>query len=181
MVDQRRRTILKALGGASTLALGGVGMASARKGRRKGASAEKNLVETAIALNNSGPYAGAFDELIAAVTAAGLADDLSDPDVQLTVFAPVDAGFENVYAADNGIDEAADVPAGVLLYHVTRGRRYASSVLGAPRLRMLTGDFVTQSEGVLNGGQAEIFVTDVEASNGVIHAIEPGSPGVLLP
>lgn len=178
MKDYSRRTVLKSVGGAGTLlTIGGVGTAAARNGKRQGASGDKNLVEKAIALNSSGPYAGMFDELIAAVIANNLDDDLSDPDVQYTVFAPTDDAFEAVYAADNGIDEAADVPASVLLYHVTEGRRYSQSVVNAPRIEMLTGQDVTVDGTTLNDGQAEIIATDIEASNGVIHAID----GVLLP
>lgn len=182
---QKRRTVLKQLGaGIATLGIGS-SVVSARghrgRARKKGASAEKNLVEKTIELNNSGPYAGMFDELIAAVTNAGLVGALSDPNSQLTVFAPVDAGFETVYGADNGINDATDVPSGVLLYHVTKGRRYARSVVNAPQIKMLSGGTVTVDGTTLNDGQAEIAATDIEASNGVIHAIAPGNPGVLIP
>lgn len=179
MIDKSRRTALKTIG-STVLLTAGVGTTTARR-QREGASADKNLVETAIALNESGPYAGAFDELIAAVVDTGLDETLSSEDDQFTVFAPIDAGFENVYEADNGIDDATDVPAGILLYHVTDGRRYARSVINVSEIEMLNGGTVTVDGTTLNGGQAEIFVTDVEASNGVIHAIEPGNPGVLIP
>lgn len=169
-----RRRLLKTLGSAGVIAVGGVGAASARTG----ASADENLVEKTIALNESGAYAGEFDELIAAVTAnPAVLDALQDPDDQLTVFAPVDAGFENI-----GV-EGADVSANILQYHVTNGRRYAASVTNAPRLRMLNGGTVMVDDTVLNGDQAEIIATNIEASNGVIHAIGPvdDENGVLLP
>jgi uncharacterized surface protein with fasciclin (FAS1) repeats len=180
-----RRTVLGGIATGITALGASAGVAAAgghggSNGRRKGASADKNLVEKTVELNSSGPFAGRFDELIDAVTAAGLVDALSGPDTQLTVFAPVDAGFENVYQASDTIDEAADVPAGVLLYHVTNGRRYERSVVNAPAIKMLTGGTVTVDGTTLNDGQAEIIATDVEASNGVIHAIAPGDPGVLL-
>ncbi|MEF8814958.1 MAG: fasciclin domain-containing protein [Halovenus sp.] len=179
MIDPQRRRVLRTLGIGTAALIGGVGTATARP--PQGASAEKNLVETAIALNDSGQYAGAFDELIDAVVNTGLDATLSDEDEQFTVFAPIDDGFENVYAADNGIDDATDVPAGILLYHVTDGRRYSPSVVNASEIEMLNGGTVTVDDTTLNGGQAEIFVTNVEASNGLIHAIEPGNPGVLIP
>jgi uncharacterized surface protein with fasciclin (FAS1) repeats len=178
MAELPRRSVLKAVGAGTVLTVGGVGVAGAKGGRRKGASAEKNLVEKAIELNDSGPYAGQFDELIAAVTAnPSVESALTDPDDQLTVFAPVDEGFENLGVA------GADVSADVLLYHVTNGRRYESSVVNAPRLRMLDGGTVTVDGTLLNTDQAEIVATNVEASNGVIHAIGPvdGENGVLLP
>lgn len=159
------------------LTVGGTGVATARNGRRDGASGEKNLVETAVELNDSGPFAGRFDELIAAVQANPAVLDALTGSRQLTVFAPVDAGFENLGVA------GADVDASVLLYHVTNGRRYASSVVNAPRLRMLDGNTVEVDGTRLNAGQAEIVATNVEASNGVVHAIGPvdGENGVLLP
>lgn len=177
MVEIPRRTMLKTIGTGALLSVGGVGVAAARKGKRQGASAGLNLLDTALSLNSSGPFAGEFDELVAAVTAnPGVAALLSDPDVQVTVFAPVDAGFDNIGVA------GGDVSADILEYHVTRGRRYAKSVVRAPRLRMLNG-VVAVDGTVLNDGQAEIVVTNVEASNGVIHAIGPvdgGSEGGVL-
>lgn len=157
----------------AAFALGGVGTASARQ--KQGASAEPTLVELALAANESGPYAGQFDVLIAALVAKpDLLETLNTRRGQYTVFAPVDAAFEAV-----GFDEenADEVPAEILLHHLTRGRRYAKSVLASPRLRMVNRDFVTQDGGVLNDGQATVVATDFEASNGVLHAID----GVLLP
>jgi uncharacterized surface protein with fasciclin (FAS1) repeats len=50
-------------------------------------------------------------------------------------------------------------------------------VIRAPRVRMLNEAFVHVDGTELNGGQATIVGTDVEASNGVVHVID----GVLLP
>lgn len=87
-------------------------------------------MDRAVELTSSGPYAGMFDELIAAVTA-----------------------------------------------------EQNESVFDAPRLRMLDGGTVAVDGTLLNTDQAEIVATNVEASNGVIHAIGPvdGDNGVLLP
>ena len=65
----------------------------------------------------------------------------------------------------------------MLLYHVTEGRRYASSVVNAPAVEMLNSESVTVDGTTLNEGQATIAGTDIEASNGVVHVID----GVLLP
>jgi len=147
-----------------------------------------NLVDVAVAVNSEGPYAGAFDTLIAAVLAA-------DPAVvqtltgngQHTVFAPTDTAFLNLgITADNLGDLLADGTLTVeslteiLLYHVVHGRRYAEDVLASEQIRMLNGGFVHQAGGVLTdnqGGMATIIVTDVPAANGVIHAID----AVLIP
>jgi len=148
----------------------------------KKAAKTPSLVDVAIAVNTSGPYAGSFDTLIAGVLAA-------DPAVlrtltsraQYTVFAPTDAAFAKL-----GLDETSigTVPqaalTNILLYHVAYGRRYAADVIASDQIRMLNGGFVSQSGGVLTdaqGGMSTIIVTDVEATNGVIHAID----SVLLP
>lgn len=137
--------------------------------------AENSIVDVAIAVNSSGPFAGSFDVLIAAVVEAGLADDLSAKG-QRTVFAPTDDAF-----AELGLDESnigtlsRDALVNILLYHVANGRLYAEDVVTKERLRMLNGDF-TEIDGATIDGE-NIIVTDVEAGNGIIHAID----GVLLP
>ena len=140
------------------------------------------IVDVAIAVNSEGPFAGSFDTLIAAVLAA-------DPAVlatltgngQFTVFAPTDDAF-----AALGLDEYTigsldqDVLTDILLYHVARGRRYASDILDSKRIRTLNRGFLMQDGGVLTDNlsrEANIIVTDVEAGNGIIHAID----AVVLP
>jgi uncharacterized surface protein with fasciclin (FAS1) repeats len=140
------------------------------------------VVDVAIAINSEGPFAGQFDTLIAAVLAADPAvlETLSG-NGQFTVFAPTDDAFatlditpENVGELDQGF--LTDV----LLYHVARGRRYSSAVLGSTRIRVLYRSFLYQDSGTLMdnlGREANIIVTDVEAANGIIHAID----AVVLP
>jgi uncharacterized surface protein with fasciclin (FAS1) repeats len=144
------------------------------------------IVDVAIAVNSEGPYAGAFDTLIAAVLAA-------DPAVlntltgngQFTVFAPTDDAFAALGLDENNVGTAlsqADLTA-VLLYHVAPGRRYSPDVLDSDRIRTLLkgkNGFLFQDGGVLTdnlGREANIIVTDVPAANGVIHAID----AVVLP
>ena len=153
------------------------GLAVAKK-----AAKTPSLVDVAIAVNSSGPYAGSFDTLIAAVLAA-------DPIVlktlssrgQYTVFAPTDDAFAalGLDAANIGTVPQADLT-NILLYHVAYGRRYAEAVIWSDQIRMINGGFVAQYEGVLTDAQgrdATIIVTDVPASNGLIHVID----SVLLP
>lgn len=143
------------------------------------------IVDVAIAVNSSGPYAGMFDTLIAAVLAA-------DPAVvatlsgngQHTVFAPTDDAFLLLNLdPDNVGDLPQEFLTAVLLYHVAPGRRYAEDVLDSYRIRtILKGKdgFLMQDGGVLTdnlGGKANIIVTDVEAANGIIHVID----AVVLP
>ena len=178
MVDPRRRTVLKALGSAGALAVGGVGTAAAQgRGRREGASAGENIVQIA-------KDTPALSTLVDAVVAAGLADDLSG-DRQLTVFAPTNQAFADLLAATpygSLSDIPVDVLQNVLLYHVTAGRRYSESVLGAPEIEMLNGETVTVDGTTLNEGRAgeaelKLDLIDIEASNGVVHVID----AVLLP
>lgn len=142
-----------------------------------------NIVEVLVAANApGGAYEGQFDTLIAAVLVADpvVASTLSGVG-QFTVFGPTDAAF-----AAAGLDESnvGTLDQGtlteILLYHVSQGRRASNSVLGASRLRMLSGGFLRQAGGVLTdnlGRTANIIVTDVAASNGIIHAID----AVVLP
>ena len=136
------------------------------------------IVDTAIAVNAS---TGEFDELIAAVVRAGLVDAL-DGRRQLTVFAPTDAAFEQLYAT-LGVGGVGDIPVAtlraVLLHHVAPGERFSGDVVASTRVRTLNRDFVFPS---VNGGSAyvdgaAILLADVDASNGVIHVID----SVLLP
>jgi len=70
----------------------------------------------------------------------------------------------------------------ILLYHVVNGRRDSNDVIGSTQLRTLQGGFLRQDSGTLidnntDSFNANIIVTDVPASNGIIHAID----AVLLP
>lgn len=175
MADMNRRNVLKAVGGAGILLTTGVGTAAARNGRRQGASGDKTIVDIAAGDDR-------FETLVAAVQEAGLVDTLSG-NRQLTVFAPTDAAFEDL-ADSLGMDVAdlleLDNLGAILTFHVTPGRRYASSVVNAPRLPTLNGESIDVDGTVLEPGEddeANIIVTDIEASNGVIHAID----SVLLP
>lgn len=141
-----------------------------------------SIVDVAISVNTSGPYAGSFDTLIAAVLAAdpGVVATLSG-NGQRTVFAPTDDAFAELGldASNIGTLDKA-VLTDILLYHVANGRRDSQSVVDSSRIRMLDGGFVFQSGGVLTdnlGRKTNIIVTDVGAANGVIHAIDR----VLLP
>lgn len=151
----------------------------------------QTLVDVAVAVNSSGPYAGSFDTLIAAVTATPSVASILNGNGQRTVFAPTDAAFEAL-ASELGLTVAQlvdfllanpDYLEDVLLYHIAHGRLYAEDVLPKSRINMLTKGrrgFLFQDSGVLTdnlGRTANIIVTDVEAANGIIHAID----AVVLP
>lgn len=170
-----RRSVLKGFGTGVAIVAAGTGTVAGRgPGRgRKGASAEKGIVATADELG--------FSTLLTAVNNADpvVAQTLTNDD-QYTVFAPTNEAFENFFAT---VEEATGLTAGdlledpnnlltnTLLFHVTGGRRYAASVVNAPEVQTLLGEPVSV-DGTELDGRAEITATNVEASNGVIHAID---------
>jgi uncharacterized surface protein with fasciclin (FAS1) repeats len=89
---------------------------------------------------------------------------------QLTVFSPTDEAFDEVL--DIGPDDVGDVNdtqlLTILTYHVTPGRRYERSVVNASMIPTLNGARI-DVDSELSG---EIVATDVEASNGLLHAID---------
>jgi transforming growth factor-beta-induced protein len=165
------RRIIALMSAASVAAMLFAGPVSARQ-------PGPTIVGTAIAVNAA---TGEFDELIAAVSRAGLVDALNG-NRQFTVFAPTDAAFEELYTAlgVGGIDEIPlDTLTAVLLHHVAPGERFSGDVVTSTRVRTLNRDFLAPS---VEGGaafvdDAQIVIADVDVSNGVIHVID----SVLVP
>jgi uncharacterized surface protein with fasciclin (FAS1) repeats len=120
---------------------------------------------------------GSFETLVAALDAAGLVETLSG-EGEFTVFAPTDDAFA---ALPEGTVEAllADIPAltDILLFHVADGKLMASDVLSRSIIPTLQGQFLDVDAENLTINGAGIAVTDIEASNGVIHVID----AVVLP
>jgi uncharacterized surface protein with fasciclin (FAS1) repeats len=122
---------------------------------------------------------GRFTTLVAAVQAAGLVDALKG-EGPLTVFAPTDDAFA---ALPEGTVEAllADIPAltDILLYHVVEGKVMASDVVELSNAMTLQGQYVDikLEDGKVMIDNAQVIITDIEASNGVIHVID----AVILP
>jgi uncharacterized surface protein with fasciclin (FAS1) repeats len=172
-----RRLTLALLTGALA-----VGVVAAPAAAKQPDTSGSNIVDTAIALNSSGPYKGAFDTLIELVVQLDLAGPLSQRG-QLTVFAPTDDAFylslgltaDTVDDAIKSMGKAAVTD--VVLYHVAKGERDAAEVLGSSQIRMLNGDFAKVDAAAVTIDGAPIIVTNVEASNGIIHAVGK----VLLP
>lgn len=130
-----------------------------------------DIVDTAVANGN-------FTTLVAAVQAAGLVDTLKGPG-PFTVFAPTDAAFAALPAGTvEGL--LADIPAltGVLTYHVLPGAVASSALSEGLTAATVNGANVTFT--LANGPQingANIVMTDIQTSNGVIHVID----AVILP
>lgn len=129
-----------------------------------------------------------FSTLVTAVTAAGLGDTLNGAG-PFTVFAPTNDAFAKVDKATlDGLlkPESKDALTGLLTYHVVPGKLMAADVAkaisdggGKAELTTVQGQKLTASldsdKVVLtdaNGGKSAITMTDVAASNGVIHAID---------
>jgi uncharacterized surface protein with fasciclin (FAS1) repeats len=164
-----RRSILTALLGLAMAAL-----TVSPRVQAEGASAPKDIVDTAVA-------AGSFKTLAAALQAAGLVDALKAKG-PFTVFAPTDAAFAKLPAGtlDNLLKpENKEKLKGILLYHVVSGKVMAGDIKGEIKPATLEGaalDIKAAGGGVTVNG-AKVTGADVVASNGVIHVID----AVVLP
>lgn len=146
---------------------------------------EQNIVE--LAQGNAD-----LSSLVAAATRAGLVDELSDENSNLTVFAPTNAAF-SAFLTANGFASVDEVPVDlltqILLNHVvgselkaadlTTGYVSTLATFGATTANISL--FVNTSGGVTLNGGAAVATADVDASNGVVHVIDEviGLPTVV--
>ncbi|MES1221407.1 MAG: fasciclin domain-containing protein [Bacteroidota bacterium] len=141
----------------------------------------KNIVENAV---NSKDHT----TLVAAVKAAGLVETLQSSG-PFTVFAPTNAAFDML---PKGTVESLVKPenkaklTGILTYHVVAGRlgtkeldEWIKKGKGTAELTTVAGGklWVMKKNGKYwlkdeNGGMAEITISNVYQSNGVIHVID---------
>lgn len=143
-------------------------------------AAEGDIVDTAAA-------AGEFNTLITAVQAAELEETLRG-EGPYTVLAPTDEAFEAL--PDGTLDGLLADPTGdladILKYHVIEGAVMADDVAGMDGETVATvqgeeltievdGDNVSFVDAT--GNSSQVTMADVEATNGVIHALD----GVLMP
>jgi len=154
---------------AAVTAMGlAIGVMSAR------AAAEKDIIDTAVS-------AGQFKTLAKALNAAGLVNTLKGPG-PFTVFAPTDEAFAKL---PPGTIEALlkkenkDQLTAILTYHVVPGEVMAAEVVTLKKAKTVNGKTVrvVMSDGNVMINNAKVTVTDVPASNGVIHIID----SVMLP
>ena len=129
-----------------------------------------------------------FTTLVAAVKAAGLVDVLNS-DGPFTVFAPVNDAFAKLpegTVASLLKPENKKMLTAILTYHVVAGKFVAKDVVKA--IQDNNGKFVVKTvqggelTASLQGGNviltdvkgntSKVILTDVDASNGVIHAID---------
>jgi transforming growth factor-beta-induced protein len=124
---------------------------------------------------------GRFTTLVAALDAAGLVDTL-DGEGEFTVFAPVDDAFAAL--PEGTVETLLEDPQGdltnILLYHVVEGAIPAETVVtldSAPTLQGSDVHITVTDDGVFLNDTVKVILTDVLASNGIIHVID----GVLIP
>ncbi|MBI1270249.1 fasciclin domain-containing protein [bacterium] len=145
---------------------------STKKDVKSQASAEKDIVDTAVG-------AGNFSTLAKALDAAGLVETLKG-EGPFTVFAPDDAAFSRVPSeALKSLLADKDKLIKVLTYHVVSGEVPAKKVVKLKSAKTLEGSDVSikkQGDKVLIG-DADVTATDIKCSNGVIHVIDK----VLMP
>lgn len=145
------------------------------------APAQETIVGVAVGNEN-------FSTLVTAVKAAGLVETLSGTG-PFTVFAPTNDAFAKLPEGTVGTlvkPENKAMLTDILTYHVVSGKVMASDVVAA--IKANNGSFETNTvmgekitlmmdgENVVikdaKGGKSVIIMTDVAASNGVIHAID---------
>jgi uncharacterized surface protein with fasciclin (FAS1) repeats len=132
-----------------------------------------------------------FSTLVAALTRADLTADfvsILSGTGPFTVFAPTNDAFQALLDSNPSWNELADIPVAtleaVLKYHVVAGANVLSSTLtdGQVVTSFEGSDFTINTVGGAtitdaNGNVVNIIATDVQGSNGVVHAIS----GVILP
>ena len=135
---------------------------------------QADIVDTAIA-------DGRFKTFVAALQAAELVETLKAPGT-FTVFAPTDEAFAKL--PPGTLDELLKPEnnqklANILLYHVLPSKVMAEKVVKLTDARTALGQNVTfkvdMNKVYIN--DAQIVITDIETSNGVIHVIDT----VILP
>ena len=123
---------------------------------------------------------GRFDTLVSALVRVGLDTVVSDPDGKFTVFAPTDDAFTalGINLGTLTDEQLTDI----LLYHVVSGKEInasAATAIAGNKVEMANTEELSLS---LTGSElfanlSSIVVPNVDASNGIIHAIDT----VMLP
>ncbi len=176
---------LTAIAAATGLAL----TAFAGSADAKGKPGDANIVEIASAVNAD---TGEFTTLLTAATCPafdGAIVAALTSDDKVTLFAPTDAAFAGLGLTADNVCSALEPAAlaNVLTYHVTDGRRFSNSLFNKKNSKdvaMLNGgeimtnaDLTISTSSDQTVGFPSLDLIDINASNGVIHAIDT----VMLP
>jgi transforming growth factor-beta-induced protein len=122
---------------------------------------------------------GRFETLVTAVKAADLVGTLKG-DGPFTVLAPTDDAFAKLPAGTvEGLLEDIPTLKNILLYHVVPGKVMSSQVVKLSDADTALGKkvMIKVVDGKVMVNDAQVIITDIEASNGVIHVID----SVILP
>jgi len=128
-----------------------------------------------------------FGILKAAIDKAGLTEALSNPDADVTVFAPTDTAFEALGLSEDellGLDNLANI----LKYHVIVGKKTSDDLRNGVVLGRSNGEIATTLFGpeleVSVDGDDELLINgvmitwpDLQAENGIVHAVN----AVIMP
>jgi uncharacterized surface protein with fasciclin (FAS1) repeats len=130
-----------------------------------------DIVDTAMS-------AGTFSTLVAAVTAAGLADTLKSTG-PFTVFAPTDDAFSKLPSGTvEALLEDILTLRKILEYHVVAGKVMAADVVKLKTAKTVEGsDVKIDASNGVKVNNATVVRPDIDTENGVIHVIDT----VLLP
>ncbi|WP_425613692.1 fasciclin domain-containing protein [Anatilimnocola sp. NA78] len=150
-----------------------VAIAGLAQAAEPAASAQKDIVDTAVA-------AGSFKTLAAALKAAGLVDTLKGAG-PFTVFAPTDEAFAKLPKGTVETllkPENKDKLVAILTYHVVPGKVMAADVVKVKDAKTVQGQsvMVNTADGV-KINDSKVTKADIACSNGVIHVIDT----VLMP
>lgn len=138
-------------------------------------TADADIVDTAVAN-------GSFKTLVAAVQAADLVDALKG-DGPFTVFAPTDDAFAKLPAGTLETllkPENKEKLQSILTYHVVPAKVLAADVAdGASAPTLLADNSLSFqiTDGKVFIGDAQVVMTDIMTTNGVIHVVDT----VLMP
>jgi uncharacterized surface protein with fasciclin (FAS1) repeats len=122
--------------------------------------------------------AGSFNTLATALQAAEL-DETLQGEGPFTVFAPTDEAFAKIPQPQlEALLADKEKLTAVLTYHVVPGKVMAADVAGLDSATTVQGGAlaIDTADGV-KVGDAKVVMTDIEASNGVIHVVDT----VLMP
>lgn len=130
------------------------------------AASSKDIVDTAVS-------AGDFNTLVTAVQEAGLVETLKG-EGPFTVFAPTDEAFAAIPPEKlQALLADKEALTAVLTYHVVPGSYAAADVVARSSLRSVQGSEISVStDSGAKVDDANIIMTDIQCSNGVIHVID---------